>query len=389
MAIADKKYQSNGELLSPDGSTQNFFGDVIHVNARPWPYLAVEPRKYRFRFYDMSLSRGYDLYFEDPDGNLINFKVIASDSGLFGSPVDSSDLTISMGERYEVVIDFAGYGGQNITLKNGLQIEHINDFENTDLVMQFNVGDSVSDDSNNGDVPGTLNPNVLWPEPSNEVSQTFDFQQGGGGADWTINGIPFSDVNNRLLASPELGSTELWEVRHTGGPAIHPVHIHLVNLQVISRSGGTRGVLPYETAGLKDTVLLEPFETVRILAYYGPWPGVYMFHCHNLIHEDHEMMASFNVTLLEELGYDMNTAYIDPLDSRFQAQAYSDEAFTSDGIKKAVRSFANLNAYAAPASAIAERNAPVATPAPAVNRRMTEEIRQAERPRMRGQDWRN
>ena len=271
LGIADKRYQEDGNLVSPDGETINFFGDVIHVNDQPWPYLNVEPRKYRFRVYDMSLSRAYDLYFEDENGGWIGFNVIASDSGLFGAPVPTSDLVISMGERYEVVIDFAAYKGQNITLKNGLLIEHINDFENTDLVMKFIVGDSVSDDSNNGDIATTLNPNIQWPTPKDTIDHSFDFQQGGGGAEWTINGIPFTDVNNRILAKPQQGSTELWELRHTGGPAIHPVHIHLVNLQVISRTGGTRGVLPYETAGLKDTVLLEPGEVVQVLAYYGPW----------------------------------------------------------------------------------------------------------------------
>lgn len=352
LAIADKKYQEDGDLFSPDGEDINFFGDIIHVNEQPWPYLAVEPRKYRLRFYDTSLSRPYDLYFEDVNGNLIGFSVIASDSGLFGSPVLASDLVISMGERYEVVIDFAAFAGQNVTLKNGMFVEHINDFENTDKIMLFVVGDSVSDSSNNGEVPGTLNANVAWPEPKDTIDHSFDFQQGGsGGAEWTINGVPFTDVNNRILAKPQQDSTELWELRHTGGPAIHPVHIHLVNLQVISRTGGSRSVLPYESAGLKDTVLLEPNEVVQVLAYFGPWNGLYMFHCHNLIHEDNVMMAAFNVTMLEELGYDVNqTDLADPMDSRFAAQDYDAAAFEPDAIRKVVSSFASLNAYEAPAS---------------------------------------
>ena len=72
---------------------------------------------------------------------------------------------------------------------------------------------------------------------------------------------------------------ELWQVVHAGGPAVHPVHVHLVNFQVVSRTGGSRSVMPYEAAGLKDVVLLEPGETAEILAFYGPWNGLYMFHC--------------------------------------------------------------------------------------------------------------
>jgi FtsP/CotA-like multicopper oxidase with cupredoxin domain len=123
----------------------------------------------------MSLSRPYDLYFQDASGKSISFQVIASDSGLFGKPVTSSDVVIAMGERYEVVIDFSSYAGQNITLKNK-GVPTITNFANTDKVMQFNVGNSVSDSSNNGAVPDTLNPNINWPTPKTSVDYTFQFQ---------------------------------------------------------------------------------------------------------------------------------------------------------------------------------------------------------------------
>lgn len=275
LAISDKAYQSNGDLVSPTASEINFFGDVIHVNDQPWPYLAVEPRKYRFRLYDMSLSRPYNLYFADEEGNWIEFQVIGSDSGLFGGPVSSNDVTIAMGERYEVVIDFAQYSGQNITLGNNMQQAQIAKSTNTDKVMRFVVGSTVTDSTNNGAVPSTLNGDIQWPAPRTTLDHTFNFQMGGEST-WTINGVDFSDAKNRVLARPPQGTVELWEFHHTGGPAVHPVHVHLVNMQVLSRTGGARGLLPYEAAGLKDVVLLEPGETVRVLASYGPWNGVYM-----------------------------------------------------------------------------------------------------------------
>nr|POE86934.1 bilirubin oxidase [Quercus suber] len=328
LALTDKSYQSNGDLVSPNGNPMNFFGDTIHVNDQPWPYLAVEPRKYRFRLYDMSLSRPYDLYFADQDGNWIEFQVIASDSGLFGNPVTSKDVTISMGERYEVVIDFAKYAGQNVTLGNNMQQQQINEYENTDKVMRFVVSNKVTDNTNNGPVPSTLNGNIQWPAARTTVDHTFNFQMGGESM-WTINGVDFSDANNRVLARPPQGTVELWELHHTGGPAVHPVHVHLVNMQVVSRTGGSRGLLPYETAGLKDVVLLEPV------------------HCHNLIHEDNTMLAAFNVTALNNLGYDFSSTqqFADPLDPRFSAQVYDASKFTPDAIKKAVDSLAALNAY--------------------------------------------
>ncbi|KAK5110926.1 hypothetical protein LTR62_005464 [Meristemomyces frigidus] len=346
LAFADKKYQSNGDLASPNGNPINFFGDILEVNGQPWPYMFVEPRKYRFRLYDMSLSRTYDVYFADESDDWIPFQVIASDSGLFGSPVTTKDVQIAMGERYEVVFDFSSYAGQNITLGNNNQQQQIQEYANTDKLMRFVVGSTVSDSSNNGAVPSTLNGDIQWPAQRTTVDHTFNFQMGGESV-WTINGVDFSDVNNRILARPPQGSVQLWELHHTGGPAVHPVHVHLVNLQVVSRTGGSRGVLPYEAAGLKDVVLLEPGETVRVLAYFGPENGVYMFHCHNLVHEDNTMMDAFNVTYLSELGYSPTSAinYADPMNTAFAAQDYSDEAFLPAAKSSAVSSLANLGAY--------------------------------------------
>lgn len=231
LALSDKTYQDNGQLVSIEGIDTNFVGEMIQVNEQPWPYLEVEPRKYRFRIYDMSVSRPYDLYIVDEDGNWLDFQVIASDSGLFGHPVTTENLVIAMGERYEIVVDFSGVRGQNITFANKMQNPGIEDFENTDKVMRFVVGDQVSDSSNNGRVPDTLNPDLAFPKKENqtEVDQVFNFQRGGDAA-WTINGVSFSDPNSRVLARPAQGTVELWELRHTGGFGVHPVHIHLVRL---------------------------------------------------------------------------------------------------------------------------------------------------------------
>jgi len=366
LTINDKMYQQNGDLVSPDGATDNFFGDIIHVNEQPWPYFAVEPRKYRLRLFDMSLSRPYQLWFADQHFNPIEFDVIASDSGLFGAPVKSSQVTISMGERYEVIFDFSSYQGQNITMMNGLHLSVVAEFPNTDKVMRFTVGNTVSDSSNNGPVPSVLNPAILWPPHKTEVDQTFKFQQGGE-ALWTINGVDFNDVNNRVLARPVQGQTELWEVVHAGGNAVHPVHIHLVNLQILSRTGGSRTLMPYETAGLKDVVLLEPGETIRLLAVYGPWNGMYMFHCHNLVHEDNTMLDVFNVTRLEALGYQFNNTYgfFDPMDPRFAPQPYSDAAYQPAAIRSVISSLASLDPYGQGAALSTAEQAYWATAAPA------------------------
>ena len=350
LTITDKSYTEDGDLVSVEGVSDNFLGDIIQVNEQPWPYMNVEPRKYRLRIFDMSLSRAYELIFVDEEtGNLIDVQVIASDGGLFRNPVTTGSIAISMAERYEVVMDFAQWKGKNITLGNSFENQQgVPVFPNTDKIMRFVVGDTVNSNDNNGDVPDTLNANIPFPDNSvTEVSHTFNFQHGGD-AIWTINGVDFDDINNRILARPPQGTVEMWDMVHASGPgAVHPAHIHLVNFQILERTGGARPALPYETAGLKDVVFLAPGESVRTLAWYGPWNGLYMFHCHNLIHEDYLMMAAMNVTALPELGYDLKSTqdFVEPTDPRFKPRDYSDELYEDSAIHSTLSYLGNLGAY--------------------------------------------
>jgi FtsP/CotA-like multicopper oxidase with cupredoxin domain len=88
------------------------------------------------------------------------------------------------------------------------------------------------------------------------------------------------------MAKPQRGAIEVWQLENKSGGWSHPIHIHLIDFQVIQRTGGiNRGVEPYEAVALKDVVWLGPNEKVLVIARYAPWDGVYMFHCHNLIHE--------------------------------------------------------------------------------------------------------
>jgi spore coat protein A, manganese oxidase len=84
----------------------------------------------------------------------------------------------------------------------------------------------------------------------------------------------------------------VWTLKNLHGGWFHPIHIHLIDFKVLSRSGKTVGVFPYER-GPKDVVYVGENETVKIIARFGPQAGRYMIHCHNLVHEDHDMMHQF------------------------------------------------------------------------------------------------
>ncbi|KAH7380437.1 Cupredoxin [Phaeosphaeria sp. MPI-PUGE-AT-0046c] len=342
LSLSAKQYSSNGTLVFDATSDYGIPGDVIQVNGQPWPYFAVEPRKYRFRLLNGAVSRTFTLSFQDDlNGNQPEFSVIASDCGLFAHPVKASTLALSMGERYEIIVDFAGFEGKNITMKNARDVVGSIDFAATDKVMRFVVGNTIRSGRNNGAIPSDLRP--IPQPPQADVTKHFEFARIN--EKWVVNGVGWADIGHRILTRPTLGADEIWELSNGNGTGVHPVHIHLVDFQVLSRSGGRSKVLPYEAAGFKDVVWLAPGETVRVVARYAPWPGVYMFHCHNLVHEDHDMLVAFNVTNLEKWGYNESTMFIDPMKPAFRPRNIKPEDFTDTAIQAKLDWFWGLNAY--------------------------------------------
>ncbi|KAF1953920.1 phenol oxidase A [Byssothecium circinans] len=321
LILSSKYYNEDGTLKSSQGEDDSLWGDVIHVNGEPWPFFNVEPRKYRFRFLDAALSRNFDFFFvrSSATNTRLPFQVIASDAGLLERPIQVTDLKNAVAERYEIVFDFSQYAGQSIELRNDQDAGGIatdDEYDNTDKVMKFVVsGTAVTDPSR---VPTALR-TVPFPPTSSGIDHHFRFHRTN--SEWRINGVGFADAANRVLASVPRGKVEIWELENSSGGWTHPIHVHLVDFKVLSRNG--RGVEPYESAGLKDVVWLGKNEVVKVEAHYAPWNGVYMFHCHNLIHEDHDMMAAFNVTQLQELGYNETTDFSDPEDPRWSARPFT------------------------------------------------------------------
>ncbi|KAF1967206.1 hypothetical protein BU23DRAFT_573382 [Bimuria novae-zelandiae CBS 107.79] len=200
--------------------------------------------------------------------------------------------------------------------------------------MRFVVRESVSDGSNNGDVSQTLRKDDLM-APSASNAKDFTFERGRGGG-WVINGVGFRNIENRILTKPERGTYETWTL-HNG--ATHPVHIHLVDFKVISRSGGRGEVASYESAGWKNVVWLAAGESMEAIARYAPWDSVYVFHRHNLMHEDND------VPNLEKWGYTNSTLFIDPLQPEFHAKQYDSDDFTEEAINERIAWLYNTNPY--------------------------------------------
>ncbi len=292
LIIQDALFASDGALLFDDDDESDLMGDVILVNGRPWPVMRVEQRKYRFRILVASVSRSFRLALDSGDP----MTVLATDGGLVPFPQPVTRLPVSMGERYEVVIDFAKYPiGRRVVMRN-LGVKNSVDFTNTDKVMAFDVVSAATSTANNA-IPSSLDPNnpVMALEPGQAgAKRTVRLDRRGG--QWTINGKAWQDVIDSgfqlTVANPAFDAVEIWTIENHSGGWNHPFHPHLVDFKILDRNG--KPPLPHER-GSKDTVYVAENETVRILARFGPHRGRYMVHCHNLVHEDHDMMSQFEV----------------------------------------------------------------------------------------------
>ncbi|MEB3295835.1 MAG: multicopper oxidase domain-containing protein [Synechococcales bacterium] len=285
LCLQDKLFFSNGQLNYDNQGTKGVNGDVILVNGVPWPVMQVERRKYRFRLLNGSAARSYRIFLSNGDP----MTIIGTDAGLVQTPVEVRNFRIGMAERYEFVIDFAKYPiGTQIVLRNNNPSNN-DEFDNTHLIMRFDVTANATDTSNNT-IPSYLREvRVFTPqEIRNARVREWRFERNNGL--WRINGRSWNP--NRVEANPGLGDIEVWRLYNNGGGWFHPVHVHLVDLQVLSRNG--QAPFAYER-GWKDVFYVGENEDVRVITQFLPHRGKYMMHCHNVDHEDFDMMIQWEV----------------------------------------------------------------------------------------------
>ena len=274
--IMDRLFNADGSFDFQD-SHNNEIGDTFLVNGRTWPYFEVGTRKYRFRFINASNSREYELALDSGE-DLIQ---IGSDGGLLARPFATPSIRISPAERVEVVIDFGGRPlGTQLVLKNLRGASATG----TDVLMRFDVVRNEEDDSDLPTRLRTIEP-IGRPGVIRDINMDFDFATGL----WVINGKSFDP--DRVDVRPKLNIPEIWRVSNTSGVS-HPFHVHLTMFQILDRNGIPPG--PGE-AGWKDTVRVDANETVNLLMKFTGFTGRYVYHCHNLAHEDHDMMAQLEV----------------------------------------------------------------------------------------------
>ncbi|MER5674814.1 multicopper oxidase family protein [Pseudonocardia alni] len=292
LIIRDAIFAADGSLRFDDRLHSGVAGDVILVNGRPWPVMDVERRKYRFRILNGCAGRGLRLTLSTGDPLV----VIATDGGLVPVPQPVTQLRQGMAERYEVVVDFAKYPvGTLVDLRN-LSVPNTVDYDHTNKIMRFRVAGEATDTADD-EVPARLAPdNPVMTLPESAATRTRRLRVKKDGAIWTVGEQTWAQIEasnfTRTFAAPAANGVEIWEIENTSGGWFHPVHIHLVDFRVLTRNG--RPPRP-EELGPKDVVYVGEGETVRVLMRFENQIGRYMIHCHNVSHEDHDMMSQFEV----------------------------------------------------------------------------------------------
>jgi spore coat protein A len=207
------------------------------------------------------------------------FVQIGTEGGLLAAPLQHDAFELAPAQRLDALDDFS-------RVPVGTLVTLYDDFADGDMhrVMRFRGGGAVGPRFT---APDTLSTIEKLDPGRAVVTRRFRFQRGSVDHrdGWIINEAPFSPTS--VAARPKLGEIEIWELF---ADFHHPVHLHLDPFQVVGR--GIYGPGPFD-AGWKDTIDLRPGEQARIAVRFTDHVGRFVFHCHNLEHEDMAMMANF------------------------------------------------------------------------------------------------
>jgi FtsP/CotA-like multicopper oxidase with cupredoxin domain len=321
LVIQDRAFDNSNQLIYLSGHRMEqmtgFLGDWILVNGNPDFILPVATRAYRLRLLNGSNSRIYKLAWQDGSPLII----IGNDGGLLEKPVNRRYVMLAPGERIEIWADFSTYAvgsetvlmslpfdagmpggrrmgrgmmgggmmGSGATLPNGAGFPilrvRVNRRETAKIVLPQRL-------STIKPIRASEAVNLRHPRRFHLVMRRMN---------WTINGRTFRMETVANDEKVRMNTFEQWEfINEVGGMGMmgmmnmpHPIHLHGKQFQVLERRGVTH--TGYVDEGWKDTVLLMPGERIKLLVKFEDYPGLFLYHCHNLEHEDMGMMRNYLV----------------------------------------------------------------------------------------------
>jgi len=338
IVIQDRKFDNQNQLVYVNHMMQKmsgFLGNQIMINGKPDFVLPVEKRSYRLRLLNGSNSRIYKLAWDD--GTPVT--VIGTDGGLIEKPETMPYVMLAPAERRELWIDFSNKAiGTELTLRSipfdgasmhggmmggrmgggmmggrrgGMGMGGMSSGNSLPLggnypVLKVKV---VKQAKSNDSLPTRLTP--IKPLRLRDAANANDprtirlsmrhMSALLNGRSYKMNDIQPDEVipvNTLQLMAFDNGYH-----RSMGMMAMpHPMHLHGEQFQVIKREVNPRHKAAHATvseglvdSGWKDTILVMPGEKVTFLKPFNDFKGMFMYHCHNLEHEDMGMMRDFLV----------------------------------------------------------------------------------------------
>jgi spore coat protein A len=275
-------YPVSGNPKSP--WTPEVFGDALLVNGKLFPYLAVEPRKYRFRALNAANGRFFHLSLSNGQ----SFHQIGTDQGLLPAPLELKRVILAPGERADLIVDFSASAGEQIIVRN-----------DSFTMMQFRVAKNPEKNGVRDAIalPAALRPVPKTPESAAVKTRMLTLVE----VDDLVQRPVTMLLNNAhwnmpVTENPVLDSTEIWNLINLTDDS-HPIHLHLVRFQILDRR--SFDVSAYWTTGKVNFFgppkPPHPTMITRIIIRFEGYTGRYVWHCHILEHEDNEMMRPYDV----------------------------------------------------------------------------------------------
>ena len=323
LTVSDAMFAKNGWLAYMDRDHSGLFGDVVTVNGVPWPFFPVERRYYRFRVLMATLSRSMNLTFVNTRTNAtLPVHVVATDGGLM-VPQQITNWRHAGAERYEVMVDFSGCRiGDTVELRNASNKNNVN-YLNTGRVMQFRVTSEATDTRWNAVVtppPSEIHEVMSAPVSAARRVRDIDLEHDDETNEFLINGMTWSTCarTTGTCSRTRAAIRRCPGTTRSGGSRTSRAGGSTRCTSTWSTSGSSAVGEVSAGAGLekgpKDVVYVGEGEIVEVLVHYAMAPaaypdgrstgqagssadqgGRYMIHCHNLAHEDHDMMLQFVV----------------------------------------------------------------------------------------------
>ncbi|MBM3990204.1 MAG: multicopper oxidase family protein [Planctomycetes bacterium] len=301
LVLQDASFDTAGQLAySPLNMQNGFLGTTQLVNGKANATLNVATRAYRLRIVNGATSRVYKLAWSDGTPMV----VIGNDGGLLAAPSLRPYVTLSPGERAEVWADFRQHAvGSQVVLRS-LPFSGVSMGQGAQLdLLTVQVTQSQPETLQ---LPATLSTIQAYvPQQAtnygNPRSFAISFSPGIG---FTLNGGTFQMTGVAANEIVRRDTLEHVRITNTTGMMVvgHPIHFHGRQFQVLGRSVASANLAGWQTLsqgfideGWKDTVLVMPGETIDLLVRYSSYTGLFLYHCHNLVHEDMGMMRNLRI----------------------------------------------------------------------------------------------